>query len=256
MDPAHKPDEGIAKESLPEPLYRAIVFLFSQDVPDSMLVGGSALSGFYAGHRRSDDLDIFVRSPLSFQQMILAVRALKDLGTEVQEGTHSQHYYRATCTLEGHTFTIDLVLDANVFEVGAWHLTDSGVCVADLATLFKMKSATLLSRCSEKDLFDLQWLFSVFPEKTTLSLMEAGRCIDGGMSAENLLYSISSATLKQDACGFGLKPADTPAVVYERVSLFREQLTREFDALLTNSPPTELGQIVARLRKLKGKEGE
>ena len=47
-----------------------------------MLVGGTALAGFYAGHRRSDDLDLFVGSPAAQAGIVagmeLILRPIRD----------------------------------------------------------------------------------------------------------------------------------------------------------------------------------
>ena len=57
-----KPSLELAKKGLPAPLYQCLEYFFQQDIPSLILVGGTALSGFYAGHRRSDDLDLFTKN--------------------------------------------------------------------------------------------------------------------------------------------------------------------------------------------------
>ena len=59
---------------LPFPLLQALRHVFAQGLNDCVLVGGTALAGFYAGHRRSDDLDLFTGSATAFTQAVLAVR--------------------------------------------------------------------------------------------------------------------------------------------------------------------------------------
>ena len=77
---AHEPDSALAARVLPAPLYRALGHVFAQGVADVMLVGGTALAGYYAGHRRSDDLDLFVRDTSAFQAVVHAAEALTTLG--------------------------------------------------------------------------------------------------------------------------------------------------------------------------------
>ena len=48
-----------------------------------MLVGGTALAGYYAGHRRSDDLDLFVRDEAACRAAVLAVKSLVTLGAGI-----------------------------------------------------------------------------------------------------------------------------------------------------------------------------
>lgn len=60
MELATLPRAELAARFLPAPLWRGLSHVFAQGLSDTMLVGGTALAGFYAGHRRSDDLDLFV----------------------------------------------------------------------------------------------------------------------------------------------------------------------------------------------------
>ena len=82
-----------------------------------MLVGGTALAGFYAGHRRSDDLDLFTGSTTAFTQTVLAVRSLRALGVELHEVAHSNQYLRAVCNHRELAFTVDVVLDEHVVGI-------------------------------------------------------------------------------------------------------------------------------------------
>ena len=62
METVRQPDSSLAAQILPPPLYRALTHLSAQDLNGVMLVGGTALAGYYAGHRRSDDLDLFTEA--------------------------------------------------------------------------------------------------------------------------------------------------------------------------------------------------
>ncbi len=115
-----------------------------------MLVGGTALAGYYAGHRRSDDLDIFTGSPRAQEAAVLAVRSLAELGCAVTHQGTSARFSHATCRLAGHDFTTQVVLDSHLFAVGSAIVADDGVAVADLETLLKMKAATLVSRAAKR----------------------------------------------------------------------------------------------------------
>lgn len=64
------------------------------------------------------------------------------------------------------------------------------------------RSIGYLSRCGEKDLYDLIWLFGRFEEVETGDLISMGAEIDAGMDAEALLLSIASAPLSEEACDF------------------------------------------------------
>ena len=82
------------------------------------------------------------------------------------------------------------MLDPNLFAVGSGSEADDGVMVADLDTLLKMKAATLVSRASEKDLYDLSWIFAHHRLLDLPALIGLGQEVDGGMNGEGLLISL------------------------------------------------------------------
>ncbi|MBN2498954.1 MAG: nucleotidyl transferase AbiEii/AbiGii toxin family protein [Deltaproteobacteria bacterium] len=251
MDDSLEPSFELAERTLPAPLLASLVDLFEGGLTDSVLVGGTALSGFYAAHRRSDDLDIYTESPDSFRAAGLAVRGLAARGVSFGDGFSSAHYQRTSCERAGHRFTIDLVLDARFFEVGKWHAIEKGICVASLETLLMMKSAALVSRASEKDLYDLIWLFGRFPDLTLDAFIEHGQRIDAGLNRESLLLSVSGAELHKAACGFALDPSLDAARVLAQIGSFRAQLVRELADIRKVKPPVQLEQIVKRVKKLR-----
>ena len=245
------PDLKIAQKVLPSSLLNAIQHIFNQNIDHTALVGGTALSGFYAGHRRSDDIDLFTQSEISFTTVVLAVESLKKIGAKFSNETRSKQYYHSLCSFENHTFTIDVVLDENVFKVGSFKKIKK-ILVADLLTLFKMKAATLVSRCSEKDLYDLLWLFqnSVNEGLDVECLISSAQEIDLGASAESMLISLSGSLLSAEACDFTIHESSSSA--YKKIVALRKQLIseiREFDLGKKNSP---LKDIVRALEKLKG----
>ena len=79
--------------------------------------------------------------------------------------------------------------------------TAGDIVVAGLPALLAMKAAALVSRCSEKDLYDLLWLFDAFPERELAELIELGRTVDRGVTGETLVYRIGSTELDRAACG-------------------------------------------------------
>ncbi len=216
-----------------------------------MLVGGTALAGYYAGHRRSDDIDLFTKNSMAFKSAHLAVKSLQTLGAVISQENHSEQYFHCLCILNAHQFTVDVVLDKNIFEVGQFHITQQQVAVADLSTLFKMKAATLVSRCSEKDLFDLEWLTKNFDELTISSLVAEGQQIDRGVTAENILVSLLSSNLRQEACGFVIDGnPKTQNDTYKNIVQFRDHLCKNLLAQIENEPAPELKALIQRARKM------
>ena len=195
MEGSSRFDPSLADRVLSHPLLESLRHIFAQGISGCLLVGGTALAGFYAGHRRSDDLDLFTGDAISFRQAVLAVRSLRSIGAELQERSGSNQYYRAVCSLQDLSFTVDVVLDQRILDIAETNAAGA-VVVAGLPTLFAMKAASLISSCSEKDLYDLLWLFNAYPDKELSELIELGRTVDAGMNGEALVYSMAGAGLE------------------------------------------------------------
>lgn len=244
-----KPSIELARKTLPAPLFQAIEHIFAQGEFKAMLVGGTALAGFYAGHRRSDDIDLFVKDENAFRSAVLAVKSLAGLGASLQEINHTQQYYKAYCKLSNHGFTVDVVEDPNLFRVGK-SFQEGQINVADLDTIFKMKCATLVSRCSEKDLYDLIWLFMNIEGTTVGGIIEAGASIDAGVNGESVLLSVDGATLSSAACDFAIDRSITAKSIHAEILKFKKSLLEGLDEYLTNSKPIPLKELVLRAKKL------
>ena len=216
-----------------------------------MLVGGTAISGYYAGHRRSDDLSLFARDEDSHRAAVLAARSLADTGAQVEEVLHSAQYFKSSCLLEGHRFTVDVVLDANLHAVGEFHVADDGVAVAGVGALLRQKAATLVSRCGEKDLYDLIWLFQANPGVDLSQLIDLGSQIDPGLPAEAALASLLGSGLSGSSCGFSL--TQTPEEVLRDISVLKGNLEASLDELARSQPAPGIGQLVRALRRRKPK---
>lgn len=243
---ARAPDEQIAQRVLPPPLYRALRHVFAQDPAGCMLVGGTALAGYYAGHRRSDDLDLFVCDGSALKATVGAVASLSQLGTVIRPRQRTPQFYDATCELAGHTFTVQVVLDAGLHQVGQMVRAKDGVIVATLETLLKQKAATLVSRCSEKDLYDLRWLLQAFDDLKIESLVSLGSQIDGGMTPESAVISVVGASLRKAACAFSVtQDADA---VYRDITMLRQALAQAFEKLARKEPLGAFGDLVRSLK--------
>lgn len=163
--------------------------------------------------------------------------------------TQSPLYYHANCEFKGHRFTADVVLDENLFRVGRFVATEPGIIVADLRTLLSMKMAILVSRCAEKDLYDLRWLRSQLPNFKLSELIALGHSIDGGVNAENLLAAISGADLRESACDFSLDSSVTAKGIYKEIQNSRDEWIRELIQHLENEPAPPLAKLVKKAKK-------
>lgn len=223
-----KPRKKISSVSTPKGLHRALHIIFESIDSNLWLVGGTALSGFYAEHRRSDDLDLFALDPFTHRSALLSVKNLKKEGASFSDERRTPSYYHAYVNFLNHSFTIDIVLDEHLSTIGHAHRVGN-IWVADLDTLFTMKIACLVSRCSEKDFFDLDWLFSKLDQKIGIDeLVKRGALLDGGLTVETLLISLKGATLREDACHF-LLPSSKLSVkdAFKKITHLRDKLVSE-----------------------------
>lgn len=250
MESSRKPDESLAVKTLPAPLLRAIRGVFAAAGPGIALVGGTALAGFYAAHRKSDDMDIFAADADAHRAAVAAAKSLANLGATIDRERHSPMFYHSVAGWDHHEFTIDVVLDPRIFQVGTFLTTAGGIAVADLETLLKMKLATLVSRCSEKDLFDLEWLMTNYKNLTVPEILKLGHEIDGGYHAESVLISLANAKTSAESCGFAVKFGVSQDAVYERVVATKELFTRIFmDYLEADRQTPEIGRLIRALKK-------
>jgi len=219
------PRESISERSTPLPLREVLKILFESVGEGLWLVGGTALAGYYAEHRRSDDLDLFAVDEIAHRSGILAVKSLAKQGAILTGERTTPNFYHADVKFKGHAFTIDVVLDENLHRIGNANRRGDGVLVADLPTLLATKAACLVSRCSEKDLFDLDWILSQARHYTASDLVEAGNKIDGGVSIESFLIGLQGAILRKEACHF-LLPDSNMSVeqAYHKIIALRTKL--------------------------------
>lgn len=246
----------MSERAVPGPLRDAIVRIFANCGAGVWLVGGTALAGFYAEHRRSDDVDLFAADSEAHGCAVRAIKALADIGASFSNESRTPQYYRASIALGGHAFTADAVLDEHIHRIGRAVRTDDGVCVADLQTLLAMKVACLVSRSSEKDLFDLDWMFEHMGEPGAAELVAMGSKLDGGVSVETLLISLAGSMLRKEACRFLLPGSPlTPEGAYRRVLALRERLVSSlvaYEETMPLPPETEsLARAVREIRRLK-----
>ena len=142
-----QPFNKISSKVTPKVLHEVLKHIFFQIKEGLWLIGGTALAGFYAEHRRSDDLDLFAADLFTQEASIRAIRSLKNKGAQFSGERHTPTYYHADVMFMNHSFTIDNVLDENLHKIGSAYTVSDGILVANLALLFATKIACLVSRC-------------------------------------------------------------------------------------------------------------
>ncbi|MBI1860490.1 MAG: nucleotidyl transferase AbiEii/AbiGii toxin family protein [Deltaproteobacteria bacterium] len=248
MESPPKPKLALAAKMLPKPLLECIRAIFSQKIARTALVGGTALTGYYAGHRRSDDIDLFCADEQALRSAILGAKRLAKMGVEFSNETRSAQYYHANCLYRDHGFTLDVVLDENLFRVGAFETLPDRVVIPTLETLLRMKIATLVSRSAEKDLFDVLWLFENFGPLPIQQWISLGQSIDKGVNAETLLASLGGTKLRKEACDFAIPKSKSKDQIHSALTAFQKRLIQELMEYLKNQPTPPLGRLIKRLR--------
>ena len=128
------------------------------------------------------------------------------------------------------------------------------VTVAALDTLFMMKAATLVSRASEKDLYDLLWLILHHDGGRTLdALLTEGLRIDGGVTAEAMLISLAGAAPRKEACDFALEGGPTAAEIHKSLLGFRRELMAALTALARGGGAPPLKSLIKAVARKLGK---
>lgn len=222
------PKQIISPVSTPPALRVTLEHIFGDISAGLWLVGGTALAGYYAEHRRSDDLDLFAMDEFSHQATIRSLHTLKKKGAQFSSERQTPNYYRAEVQFMNHRFTCDIVLDEFLHKNGTAHRVSSGIWVASLKSILAMKFSCLISRCSEKDLFDLDWIIAHCSPIPISQLVELGAIFDGGLTVETLLISLHGSKLRQEACNFLLPNATATAEeTYRKIINLQKQLVRD-----------------------------
>jgi hypothetical protein len=245
------PSEELAAATLPPPLLAAIRAAFQGTPPGIAQVDGTALAGFYAGHRSSDDMDLFTADATSQAMAVAAIKGLVALGAGITDERTNPFFYHALLDLNDHKFTAQAVVDTNIHRIGTFPVTPGGIRVASVDTLRKMKIATLVSRCSEKDLYDLVWLKAVAPWPTAPELVALGREVDRGFDAESVLISLAAADLKLASCGFAAGHGVPAKDVLARIKAFHQEMQASVMDYLEagGAPAPAIGALIRRLRR-------
>lgn len=246
----------MSERVVPQTLREALIRIFSGIDDKVWLVGGTALAGFYAEHRRSDDIDLFAANSVAHQTAVRAVKSLRERGAQFSDESTTPTYYHVLIKNRDHQFTVDVVLDEFLHRIGQGIKTGDGIWVADINTILKTKISTLVSRASEKDLFDLDWLLGQLGDYKIEELMETGKMIEGGFNVESLLISLEGALLRKEACRFLLpKSAITIAQAYKKIENLRKILIQKLLDYEKTLPPSEqavgIRQTLKDFKRLK-----
>jgi predicted nucleotidyltransferase component of viral defense system len=160
------------------------IFSYEFSRNNLFITGGTALSVFYAAHRTSKDIDLFLMEEVSLFEY---VRLFKDIGKVLTTISESPNF--CSYIYEGG-IKVDYVFDR--FSASgnkkATVIDGMKINVDTLENIAINKVCAVVSRAEPKDIIDLTWLFlnAFNPEKDFIQLYHKATEREGLL--EDLLY--------------------------------------------------------------------
>lgn len=179
------------------PLQRDLLDAFFRREAGFFLTGGAALAGYYLGHRRTKDLDLFTADQAAFARGVPALRAAAEaLGATTENLVTAPAFRRLVVTRSSEALVVDLVLDPAP-QVMAEKRRFGHVVVDPIEEIAANKLCTLLSRSELRDLVDLWFLSEAgYPP---LRFLAAARRKDGGLTPAMLAHVLQEVRIGEAA---------------------------------------------------------
>lgn len=193
------------------------------------LVGGTAMA-LQAGHRRSLDIDlVHFAEKLDKNGLYQAMRRHGAIFTTPQSMISSAKINGFDLLVQMQDYVLDgIKVQCFVDPHGARYSTGIQVIpgwrfgLADLATLFRMKSALLTQRSRARDYFDLLWFSQ--QGKTLADIIAAAQEADDGPEVATLVEHKLLGLLPLDAEDEGLDPVALDISIAEIYRHFEKQV--------------------------------
>ena len=160
------------------------------------LTGGAALVGFYFGHRKTEDLDLFTLENEIENGFAIVRDAAKSLDATVESIITSPDFRRLLVRRETETVVVDLVREY-VFQLETEKRKINGIRLDSPEEILANKLCTLLSRSEIRDLIDVREL-----ENAGFSLENAFQVAakkDTGLSPAQLAWVLNQIEFGDDA---------------------------------------------------------
>lgn len=161
------------------------------------LTGGAALVGYYLGHRRTDDLDLFTTDKEAFERGDLVLRAVAAaLGAHLVVRRTVPGFRRLVLTRGEDAVVVDLVLDPSDQLLGD-KVERDGVVLDPREEILANKLSALAGRGEIRDLVDVMAL-----EASGLRVedaLAAAQVKDGGCTPATLAWVLSQLELSDQA---------------------------------------------------------
>ncbi len=158
------------------------------------LTGGAALAGFYIGHRRTDDLDLFTTDADAFERgRFVVTDVAQHLNAQVVTRQEAPGFRRMLLTMaDGASLVIDLVRDAGV-QTFPQKLEFDQIIVDSIEEILVNKLTAIVGRAEERDLVDLYFLAA--SGLSIVRALPAAEAKDGGCTPANLAWLLSDVDI-------------------------------------------------------------
>ena len=160
------------------------------------LTGGAALVGFYFGHRKTEDLDLFTLENEIESGFAIVKDTAKTLDATVESIQTSPDFRRLLVTRGEEAVVVDLVREY-VFQLEPEKREINGIRLDSPEEILANKLCTLLSRSEIRDLIDVRQL-----ENAGFSLKNAFQVAakkDKGLSPAQLAWVLNQIEFGDDA---------------------------------------------------------
>lgn len=159
------------------------------------LTGGAALAGFYLGHRKTQDLDLFTLENEIENGFIITRDVARNLNAEIEAIQTSPDFRRLLVRRDDGAIVVDLVREY-VFQIENEKRIINGIRIDSPEEILANKLCALLSRSEIRDLVDVREL-----EKSGLNLEDAVRFAekkDSGLTPAQLAWVLKQIKLGED----------------------------------------------------------
>jgi hypothetical protein len=160
------------------------------------LTGGAALAGFYLGHRKTQDLDLFTTEDRIEDGVAALAATARELGASIEALQTAPDFRRFLIRRAGDALIVDLVREwaPQIFsEKRIFH----GIRVDPPEEIMANKLCTLLSRSEIRDLVDVRALEAA--GYSVENHFEAATRKDGGLTPAQLAWVLSEVQIGEDA---------------------------------------------------------
>ncbi len=171
---------------------------FFQREKRMFLTGGGALAGFYLGHRRTDDLDLFAEpSALRLDEASAALRdAATAIGATVETVITYADFHRHLLRRGSEQCVVDLVID-RVPALDAQKRAFGPVRVDTLREIAANKICAIIGRSQIRDLVDLRRL--VTDDAGLRRTLDDAQKKDASADPATLAYVVDQIAIGPDA---------------------------------------------------------